>query len=99
MDDVHHRVGRPVIHLLMCFRFCCSVERDRLRERERQARAQMSSQVADQESPGTSGNFLFREPIRVSVLVYIFYINNIQCFCCTLGNFLYKMILNYFCVV
>ncbi|XP_060531645.1 AF4/FMR2 family member lilli isoform X2 [Cylas formicarius] len=42
------------------------VERDRLRERERQARAQMSSQVAEQESPGVSGNFLFKEPIRVS---------------------------------
>jgi hypothetical protein len=37
------------------------VERDRLRERERQARAQMSSQVDEQ------GTFLFGAPVRVSV--------------------------------
>lgn len=51
------------------------MERDRLRERERQARAQMQSQVAEQESPGTSGNYLFRAPIRVSESVKIMKMN------------------------
>lgn len=59
--------------MLMCAIFCCSVERDRLRELERLARAQMSSQAADRDSacavmtkaqPG--GAPLFTAPVRVS---------------------------------
>lgn len=51
---------------------CYSVERDRLRELERQARAQMSSQAADRDNqrvtqgpPG--GAPLFQAPVRVSI--------------------------------
>lgn len=48
---------------MFCF-VCFSVERDRLRERERQARAQMSSQADMREM--VEANPLFDAPVRVS---------------------------------
>ncbi|KAF4523379.1 hypothetical protein B566_EDAN005536 [Ephemera danica] len=50
-----------------------SVERDRLRERERQARAQMSSQAAEREDAKTAaamgGAPLFDAPVRINSFV------------------------------
>jgi hypothetical protein len=49
--------------VLYRYGICCSVERDRLRERERQARAQMSSQ-AEREAENLGAPF-FGPPVRV----------------------------------
>lgn len=46
--------------------FFCSVERDRLREQERQVRAQMSAQAAEREQNQQALPELFARPIRVS---------------------------------
>lgn len=61
-------VGISVENVLKCaFPLDSSVDRDRLRERQRQARAQMSSQVAEQDNPAGPGAPLFGEPVRVSL--------------------------------
>lgn len=66
------------LYILLMLCGCCSVERDRLREQERQARAQMSSQAADRDSAGapmtipqTGGTPLFTGPVRVSTPTFL----------------------------
>lgn len=57
------------MQIAMCF----SVERERLRERERQVRQQMSSQAVEREdalpSVPVTGAPLFSLPVRVSVFL------------------------------
>lgn len=57
----------------LCVWLCFSVERDRLREREKQARAQMSSLVAerDLEHQDGGGAPLFGAPVKVSLFIII----------------------------
>lgn len=52
----------------LCCVLVCSVERDRLREREKQARAQMSSLVAERDLDHQDGGGapLFGAPVKVS---------------------------------
>lgn len=54
---------------------CCSVERDRLREREKQARAQMSlGAERDLDHQDGGGAPLFGAPVKVSVVFFAHFV-------------------------